>query len=1577
MNRIFAFHLLTLLIQVPTAFSQDAPPFELLDGDRVALIGDTFIEREQAYGYLEHILTTHYPDRHVIFRNLGWSADTPAGVSRAGFDLPDKGFDRLKEQVAAYKPTVVFLGYGMACSFDAEPGLSRFTEEMNRLMDTIQELSGSTNQVRFVLLNPIKHEKLAPPLPDPAKHNELLALYTKAIKELAEKRKARFVNLFELLDNNQLPPPYAPLTDNGIHLTAYGYRRAAEALAMGLNWYPHAWRAGITREGTAREGSYGAGVLELEKRTNYVRVVIAEEQIGNPPWLEHEQPQPLATPAVRMQVIGLTNGIYELRIGGQLVRTLTERECGGSGFTIEHGPLFEQAEQLRQAILKKNELFFHRWRPQNNTYLFLFRKHEQGQNAKEIPQFDPLVQAEEQKIAKLRRPVRHTIELIYSTNYTTSISNFVARKTSQAPPPVTAHPATPFKPQAPVHFQLADTNLEVTLWAENPLLAKPIQINWDAAGRLWVASSSVYPQIEPGQTADDKILILEDTNGDSKADKTTVFAENLLIPSAVEPGDGGAYVGQSTELLHFKDTDGDGMADQKRVVLSGFGTEDTHHTLHTLRWGHDGQLYMNQSIYIHSHIETPHGVVRLNSGGTLALRPDTMELGVHMKGLINGWGHDFDDFGQSFQTDGAGGQGINWIIPQAMYVTYERARRILGSVSPGSYPKLCGLEILKSEHFPKDWQGNAITCDFRANRLVRFEILDQDAAYTTKQHEFLRSTNVTFRPIDVKVGPDGALYIADWSNPIIQHGEVDFRDPRRDRVHGRIWRVSYEGGKDVKKPELVKASNAELLNQLVSPNGFNQDKARRLLMERSAGKTGAAAAVKSDLAEWTKKQTDESALLYALWMHQALDVVEIRSVALLQKLLEASDARIRAAATRVLGLCVGNTPGVPSLAKRKLADRGVGVSPAGSNHADETSALQSLDLLAKLVQDDHPRVRIEALRALARIPTARSAELALSVLDKGEVKGFLEYALWLTINDLAEPWAAAVESGAWKVEGREKQLQFALKAIEPKLATRLMTKVIGDKPLPRDGAGGMIELIGQAGGPDQLRKLFDQVLNGGFTTEATTRALNWLADAARLRNVKPTGDLEAISKLIERTDEDVRAPAARLAGSWKLGALAPALAVLASRADSSEVVRRAAIEGLRELGGKDAVPALRALTKDNNERIRQAAAAALAATDLSGSMTQILDVVSTISKEDDALALWRSLLAVKGASDAFTKALRTATLPEAAARAGLRVAREGGRNEPNLVLALNKAGGLSDPTSTLTENEIHAIAYEVTKGNLANGEKIYRRKELSCVVCHSIGGAGGKVGPDMTSLGAATPLADYIVEAVLLPNKRIKEGYNSVQVTTKDGEELSGNMVRESSEELILRDPTNKEFSIPKRKIQSRAMGGSLMPAGLLDILSPTERLDLYAFLWQLGKPGPYDATKQNVARVWRVNPALGTANAEDILKADVRGQGWFPVYSTVAGDVPKPDLEAEVEGSKDAFWAATRFQTAKAGAVKLKLSGTASPKAWIDGKAVGGNSDIVLDLPTGAHSFLLKVNARDIDQALRLESDDATFLVD
>jgi putative heme-binding domain-containing protein len=424
-------------------------------------------------------------------------------------------------------------------------------------------------------------------------------------------------------------------------------------------------------------------------------------------------------------------------------------------------------------------------------------------------------------------------------------------------------------------------------------------------------------------------------------------------------------------------------------------------------------------------------------------------------------------------------------------------------------------------------------------------------------------------------------------------------------------------------------------------------------------------------------------------------------------------------------------------------------------------------------------------------------------------------------------------------------------------------------------------------------------------------------------------------------------------------------------------VRKAAFDGLREIGTGEAVKGLRSLaTKENDASTRHQAAAALAGADLNGSLPMILEVVGATSKEDDALSLWRSILSVKGSAAPVARALANLSLSETGARAGVRAAREGGRNEPNLVLALNKAGGLSDASQNLTDEEIHSIAYEVTKGDPARGEKLYRRQELACMTCHAIGGAGGKVGPDMTSLGASA-VTDYIVESVLLPNKKVKEGFNSIQVTTKDGEDLSGILVRESTEELILRDATNKEISVPKKNVESRKLGGSLMPSGLTDILSPTDRLDLFRFLIELGKPGPFDATKGTVARVWRIN--ANSSGEQDILKSNPLGKAWYPVYSTVAGVLLKSDLESQpsLNARREPLLAAARFQTAKAGPVKLKLAGINSPKAWVDGKAVGGENEISLDLPAGTHTFLLKVNLQDMGNQVRLECPEGTFLVD
>lgn len=209
-------------------------------------------------------------------------------------------------------------------------------------------------------------------------------------------------------------------------------------------------------------------------------------------------------------------------------------------------------DALGSAIRHKNELFFHRWRPANWTYLFGFRKHEQGQNAVEIPRFDPMVEEWDHKIAKLRDSKHQDPAIVAEVAALSSPlkTENVRQKTSGQPVPT---------------FEVAE-GLEVSLWAENPDLFKPIQMNWDPKGRLWIASSRTYPMIAPGGTAADAVIVLEDTNGDGKADRHTVFADGLLVPTGVVPdGKGGCYVAASSQLLHLEDTDGDGKIGRAHV----------------------------------------------------------------------------------------------------------------------------------------------------------------------------------------------------------------------------------------------------------------------------------------------------------------------------------------------------------------------------------------------------------------------------------------------------------------------------------------------------------------------------------------------------------------------------------------------------------------------------------------------------------------------------------------------------------------------------------------------------------------------------------------------------------------------------------------------------------------------------------------------------------------------------------------------------------------------------------------------------------------------------------------------------
>ena len=408
------FFWISLLASLPgPARGADPAPFAWKDGDRVVLIGDTLIEGDQKYGYFETLTTLQNPDKAITFRNLGWSGDTPYGVARAGFGTQADGYRHLTEHVLALKPTVIVVGYGMTDSFDGADGLPRFRDGMNRLLDVLD-----TTGARLVLLTPIAHEDLGRPLPEPSAHNASLLLYRDAIRDLARERQARFVDLFAFFKtwseshHRRQPAEGSPyLSDDGIHLNPKGYWEFAQAINQTLGNHP------------ARGAKFGAGGKLLESENTSV-----VKQEVTPRGLRFEMtcrylPSPVVpggqaeggttgfTP-VRLSFEDLPEGRHVLSIDGRAAATATASDWAKTFVSLSLGPEDEQVEQLRGTIVAKNRLYFYRWRPQNETYLFGFRKREQGNNAREIPLFDPLVEEKETEIARLRVPVAHLYELV-------------------------------------------------------------------------------------------------------------------------------------------------------------------------------------------------------------------------------------------------------------------------------------------------------------------------------------------------------------------------------------------------------------------------------------------------------------------------------------------------------------------------------------------------------------------------------------------------------------------------------------------------------------------------------------------------------------------------------------------------------------------------------------------------------------------------------------------------------------------------------------------------------------------------------------------------------------------------------------------------------------------------------------------------------------------------------------------------------------------------------------------------------------------------------------------------------------
>ncbi|MCS7044787.1 MAG: GDSL-type esterase/lipase family protein [Gemmataceae bacterium] len=909
-HRRFVLLVFALLVSAHSLAAQEAPPpLPFRPGDRVVFLGDTFAEREAMFGYLETVLQTRLPHLKLTFRNLGYSADTPA-VHLADIAKGDVeynhgsnrplNFGTMPKHLTDARADVIIMCFGMTDSFRGPAAVQAFAGELQELLNyhAKQKYNGQVPP-RVILVGPIAHEKLGGDFPDPAEHNQSLQLYNEAIRAVAARNRLLFIDLFSgTMDLMRQAAPREPLTINGIHLTARGYWKVAE---------------------------------------------LVDRQLFNQPRLPAaNEPQGPAKPT--------------------------------------------QVERLRRLITARNQEFFHKWRAVNGEYIYGRRAKpfgvvnfpaEMAELDRICAELDAKIHAVNPGAVPLPPPDSRAAE---SANDQAAVADI--KKTYRQDQGVIGGkeiPTAKDPAEALKHFKLPE-GYQINLFASERdfPLHNPVAMAFDAKGRLWVTTMPSYPHALPGVPPDDKIVILEDTDGDGQADKHTVFADQLYLPTGIEFGNGGVFVGAQPNLLFLKDTDGDDKADLRETILHGFGSGDSHHAVHAFQWTPDGALLIHEGIFHRTNVETPWGPLRQRDAGIYRFQPRSHKLETFVSyHFANPWGHVFDKWGQNFIADASG--GANYFgLPLTGRADFPRQHPPM-KVFTSIVRPTCGCEIVASRHFPDEAQGNfLVPNNIGFQGIKQHKIIEEGSGFTSKEVEpLLFSTDKNFRPVALSFGPDGALYVVDWFNPLIGHMQHSLRDPGRDHYHGRIWRITAKDRPLLKPAKIAGEPTAALLQLLTKYEDRTRYRVRTELRDRPRDEVVAA------LDHWLEWMVDTDAdhehhLLEALWVYQGVGAV---NEDLLVRLLRSKDHRARAAATRAL---------------RHWRDR----FPIDKVYG----------WLTEQVEDAHPRVRLEAVVALSFFSEARAAEIALRAA-KHPLDYYLDYGLKETLAALEPAWKAAFRDG--------------------------------------------------------------------------------------------------------------------------------------------------------------------------------------------------------------------------------------------------------------------------------------------------------------------------------------------------------------------------------------------------------------------------------------------------------------------------------------------------------------------------------------------------------------------------------------
>lgn len=1052
-------------------------------------------------------------------------------------------------------------------------------------------------------------------------------------------------------------------------------------------------------------------------------------------------------------------------------------------------------EAVRREIVESERLWFDTWRPMNWAFLkgdrteVAYSKDWKDSARRIFPEemreFEPLLQQAEENIraALAGRP-------------TTPIP-------VRSPLPVEPPSANPHSPEAELASFHVLAGFQVNLFAsEADGVVKPVQMRWDERGRLWVACTLSYPQIKPGERANDYILICEDTDGDGRADKFHPFAEGLFMPTGLELGDGGVYVAQGTELLHLSDTDGDDRADTRRIVLGGFGTADSHQMINGINWGFGGELWFTQGHHIYSRVETRFGVETLNRAGVWRYRPRSGHLDPffqYSSAGANCWGVITTDYGQPFHKSGAN-IGAYYSTPglvrSALPVNAQPMNLFLAPL------KQVGMEFVGSSHFPDEMQGRVILGGYYGSKLEQHALNFEDGRYTsTLLPNIIETRNNVFRPVEVRGGPDGALYVADWYNPIIGHYQASYRHPDRDKAHGRIWRVTYKDRPLVKRPRLAGVGLADLFEHLDSPERWVKYQVKRLLFARDSREvTGALDAWVSQLRPGEK---DDYRRLQALSLYEAHDTPRPE---LLRVLLRSADARIRAYATRTF-----------------------------STWARDGNLSNVLALLEPQIADDDPLVRLEAIVAASYLGEPRAAVVAARALDK-PFNDYHHHALTKTLHATLALWSPRLTAGELEFD-RDEHLAFALRqswidhadGSAAKITALMRRQVERQEGMPARQSIWLQALAARATATD-LRFILER----GGQDPAVLAAL---ATAGTLRSAAPPNAATWIEPSFASSSTAVQRQAVRLVGLWKLAPFADRVHALAGNDAKPLPLRQAALAALGDFGGPAATTALQHVFDTTPlSELRAGALGALAVANPVAAAQQVLVRLAAAATVEEAAFLLRTLLARAEGSAALARALaRPDALGRPAARLTLRALNQVGGQDRRLAPLLMRLAGIDSSLPAYTRDYVtNLVKSAQTFGDAVVGRQVY--EQAGCAACHVPGAAQSTIGPDLSALSRGLPI-DMIVTEVVWPALNVKEGYEAATVTLKDGSIITGFKQTETADTLVIRDMANGEVKTIRRSDTADIRtGGTVMPDGLTAALDERQLSHLIRYLSELGK---------------------------------------------------------------------------------------------------------------------------------------------